>query len=392
MGMQINKNSHFKRILIVGPAPPPYGGVALQGMLLRSKLREEGFEAEVLGYNRPFAPAFRICERIPGLRTLLRTARLASDLCTKTPVSGVVHILACSWLYFFIVVTPAVLIARLYRKRIVLNYRAGNADDFLRACGWVAKPIFQMASAITVPSDFLARVIQRRLGLSVSIVPNILDFSNFRYRARHTFRPKFLVTRHLEEIYDVESVLHAFAQIQDEYPMASLSIAGTGTQEARLRNLVRELNLSNVHFLGYVPHDRLPEVYDKCDILLNGSRVDNFPGSLLEASAAGLVIVSTDAGGIPFIYQNEKTALLVPVGDSQRLASGALRVLRDQALAQRLASSGLEICRQCDWIHVRESLFAGYDIKVDPPDFSPQCREAELENRMLSSAYHRRPS
>jgi glycosyltransferase involved in cell wall biosynthesis len=272
----------------------------------------------------------------------------------------VVHVLACSWLYFFLIVSPAVLIGRLRGKRVVLNYRGGDADVFLERFGWMVKPIFQRATLLTAPSGFLAQVIRKRLGLPVAIVPNIVDFSKFRYRRRESFQPKMIVTRHLEALYDVETVLRAFRKIQENYPLASLLIAGTGSQESQLREMASNWDLKNVRFLGYVDHQLLPAVYDECDILLNSSRVDNFPGSLLEASAAGLAVISTKAGGIPFIYENGKNALLVEIGDWERLAAGVQRILCEPDLGLQLSTAGAQLCRQCDWTNVRRCLYTAY--------------------------------
>ena len=348
------------RVLLVAPVPPPYGGMALQAGLLQRLLREDGVSADLLGHNQPFCRGLRFLERVPALRTFLRTLLFCIRFCGRVRNAGVVHILAASGIYFFLVVCPAVLIGRLRGKQVVLNYRAGDADKFLRRYGWLAKPFFQMADVNTTPSGFLAQVIQERIGVPVSIVPNIVNFSIFQYRERVSFQPKLLVTRHLEEIYDVESVLRAFRRIQGSYPAASLWIAGTGSQEARLRGLVSDWNLNYVRFLGYVDHKTLPSIYDQCDILVNASRVDNFPGSLMEASAAGLVVVSTKAGGIPFIFENGKNALLVEVGDWQALASEVELALRRRDLARQLASAGRELCRQCDWRNVRRALYAVY--------------------------------
>ena len=88
-------------------------------------------------------------------------------------------------------------------------------------------------------------------------------------------------------MYDIEAVLQAFRSVQRWHPAASLWIAGTGSEEARLRQLVATWELANVRFLGEMPHKELPAIYDECDVYLNASRVDNFPGALLEASAAG---------------------------------------------------------------------------------------------------------
>jgi phenylacetate-CoA ligase len=130
-----------------------------------------------------------------------------------------------------------------------------------------------------------------------------------------------------------------------------------------------------VRFFGYVDHKTLSGIYDQCDILLNASRVDNFPGSLLEASASGLAVVSTNAGGIPAMYDNGKNALLVEVGDWQALASEAMRAIQNPALARRLVSAGLDLCQRCEWRNVRRALYGVYGFQ-----FEQENGEAESAN------------
>jgi glycosyltransferase involved in cell wall biosynthesis len=353
------------RVLLIAPVPPPYGGMALQAMLLQKMLREDGVSVDLLGHTQPFSPRLRFLERVPAVRTLLRAMAFYFRFWSRVRTVDVVHVLAASWLNFLLVVGPAVVMGRLRRKRVVLNYRGGDAGHFLKYCGWLVKPIFHMADFITTPSGFLAQVIQQYMGVPVSIVPNLINFSIFRYRERLEFQPKMLVTRHLEGIYDVETVLRAYRRILRDYPAASLWIAGTGSQEARLRGLVSSWGLDNVRFFGYVDHRMLSGIYDQCDILLNASRVDNFPGSLLEASASGLAVVSTNAGGIPAMYDNGKNALLVEVGDWQALASEAMRALQNPALARRLVSAGLDLCQRCEWPNVRRALYGIYGFQFE---------------------------
>jgi phenylacetate-CoA ligase len=352
------------RVQLVGPVPPPYGGMALQALLLQRLLRQEGVKADLLGHNEPFCAALRFLERVPAVRTAVRAGRFYFRFWEKLRDHDVVHVLAASWVNFLLVVCPAVWMGRLRGKRVILNYRAGDADDFLRRFGWFARIFFRAADVISTPSGFLAEVIRRRIGVPVSVVPNLVNLSTFRYRERRPFQPKMLVTRHLEALYDVECILHAFRQVQQTYPEATLWIAGTGSQENHLRNLVSGWQLRGVRFLGCVDHKTLPDIYDQCDILLNGSRVDNFPGSLMEASAAGLVVVSTNAGGIPYMYESGKNALLVDVGDWQRLASEVVRLLQDQDLAGKLASAGVQLCQQCEWRNVRRALYAVYGVDL----------------------------
>jgi glycosyltransferase involved in cell wall biosynthesis len=161
-------------------------------------------------------------------------------------------------------------------------------------------------------------------------------------------------------MYDIESVLNAFRAIQGRRPEATLWIAGGGSDEERLRDLVVAWHLPNVRFLGELAHEDLPGIYDQCDIYLNASLVDNFPGALLEASAAGLVVVTTGAGGIPFIYENGRTAWLVKPGDWQGLAEAVEKVLASSALVSEMTKAAAAVVRACDWAEVRTHLYRAY--------------------------------
>jgi glycosyltransferase involved in cell wall biosynthesis len=348
---------------LIGPKVPPYGGMALQGRLMQQLMTVEGINVGFLASNLPFPNGLGFLDRLRGVRPFLRSMHFCVRLWRMLGSVEVVHILACSWLYFFVIVCPAVVISRLRGKHVVLNYRGGQADDFLRRSAFVLRTFFRMAHVVTAPSDFLVNVIGKRIGVPVEIVPNIVNFTRFRYRERKPIQPKMVVTRHLLKLYDIESVIRAFRVVQQRYNEASLLIVGTGDQEKYLRGLVSTWKLENVEFLGYVPQEDLPAVYEKCDILLNASLADNFPGSLVEAAAAGLIVVSTGVGGIPFIFENDKNAILVEPGDWAGLAAGALRVLEDPALASRLAKDALKQCQEYDWKNVRRLLYPMYGFE-----------------------------
>ena len=347
-------------IVLVAPQAPPYGGMALQAEKLACLLRKEGHPVIFLASNLPFPKGLGFVQRLRGVRPFVRSAVLTWKLRAAIVQAEVVHVLAASWLYFFLVVTPAVVLARLGGKRVIINYRSGEAREFFRRYGWLAAPVFRLASVVTVPSRFLAEAIHGRFGIPVRIVPNIVDRIAFRDRRRIRYAAKLLVTRHLEKMYGVDSVIRAFGLVQDRIPDASLEIAGTGSEEGRLRELVAKAGLKNVRFRGYVPQAELPALYERSDILLNGSYVDNFPGSLIEASAAGLAVVSTTAGGIPAMYENRRTAILVEPGDWQGLAAGVEELIGDPTLGVRLTSAASELCRQCEWENVRVSLYESY--------------------------------
>jgi glycosyltransferase involved in cell wall biosynthesis len=347
-------------ILLIGPGMPPYGGMGLQARQMCDLLLSDGMQVVFAPSNPAFPRWLHFLESARGARPIFRSILFAWRLWKALPQADVVHVMACSWLSFFVVAYPAVWLSYWARKRTVLNYRGGEAERFFRWFGWLARPVFRRAKVITAPSGFLADVIRKQFNVPVAIVSNILNLSAFRFRQRTTFRPKMLVTRHLEKIYDIESVLRAFRIVEKKYPEASLWIAGTGSEEQHLRKLVSQWGLRNVEFLGHVRHQDLPPIYDACDIYVNASRFDNFPGGLLEASASGLAIVSTYAGGIPFIYQNGKNSLLVPPGDWAGLAAAIEKVLQCPLQSADLTRHANVLAQACDWQHVRKSLYRAY--------------------------------
>ncbi|UEJ81133.1 glycosyltransferase family 4 protein [Brachybacterium halotolerans subsp. kimchii] len=93
----------------------------------------------------------------------------------------------------------------------------------------------------------------------------------------------------------IDRALEAFARVHAERPGATFTIAGTGPQEQRLRELARELGLGDaVSFVGHVePAESMP----RHDVLVQLSAWENLSYTLLDAVAHGLGVVATDVGG-----------------------------------------------------------------------------------------------
>ena len=173
---------------------------------------------------------------------------------------------------------------------------------------------------------------------------NFVELDGIRFRERTAASPAFLSNRNLEPLYNVACVVRAFAAIQAEHPDASLVIAGDGSQRAAIEQLVRNLGVRHVTLVGKIAPERMGELYDAADVYLNAPNIDNMPNSVIEAFAAGVPVVSSDAGGIPYVVTHEVTGLLSPCDDDVALAANAVRVLRSPALASGMAARAHEEC------------------------------------------------
>jgi L-malate glycosyltransferase len=342
-------------IALISPQPPPLGGMALQGQALCRRLAAESVAVQWVHTN-PRLPKFL---DLWGVRTVLQSALYLAQLLRAFSKSAVVHILAASDMYFFIRVAPAIVVARLLRKHVVLNYRGGAAPNFFARLGWLAWPIVRLANRVTVPSAYLERCFLAA-GISCHIVPNLIDVQRFHFRQRDFLQPRLLVNRNLEPMYNVGMALRAFEIIKQGFPTARLDVVGSGVQENELKAWVAEHNLADVSFHGAVANDCMPKLLDQADILLNPTKVDNLPMSLLEAFACGVAVVSTDVGGIPDLVGHDDAAILVRSDDHCRMAAEVQRLLTDPQLAFRLISAGRRITDRFEWSAVKQGLWDAY--------------------------------
>jgi glycosyltransferase involved in cell wall biosynthesis len=265
----------------------------------------------------------------------------------------VIHVFSASYFSFLLAPTPAIFTSKLYGKRVVLNYRSGEAEDHLRRWRRTTGLVLRLADVIAVPSRYLVDVFGK-FGLNARAIFNIVDTDVFRFRERRPLRPIFLCNRSLAPLYNVACVLRAFALIQQRFPEARLILAGDGEQRVELERLAKDLGLRNTEFLGRVEPARINKVYDDADIFLNGSDLDNMPGSIIEAFASGLPVITTNAGGIPLIVTDGETGFLVRCGDYQTMAARAITLLEDQDLAMNLAANARDKCRKYAWDAVRD--------------------------------------
>ena len=98
-----------------------------------------------------------------------------------------------------------------------------------------------------------------------------------------------------------------------------------------------------------VPKKEVAQWLGQGDIFLNTASIDNAPVSVTEAMACGLCIVSTNVGGIPYLLQHEKTALLVPPADPEAMAQAIRRIIAEPELARQLSENAQREAQRFDW-------------------------------------------
>ena len=367
---QIQKKADGRRkpikVLLIGPSLDILGGQAVQATRLMSVLSQLPQLAMTFFPINPRPPkGFGWVRKVPYLRTLVTFALYNSRLLFEARNHDILHIFSAGLSSYSLWTIPALLVGRLYGKKLILNYRDGQAEEHVTT--WrTARPTIGLADRIVTPSHFLVDVFGKH-GIKAQSIFNIIDVDRFIYRERRRLRPRFMTNRILEPLYNVDCILKAFALIQERYPDASLTIAHDGCCRPALEQLAKDLKLRNTNFVGRVPHAQIPALYDSADIYLTTPNIDCMPGSLLECFASGLPVVATKAGGIPYIATDRDSALLVDLDDHQAVAARSIEFLENPELVETITKGGLREVQKYHWKPVRDQWAQVYEELAPVP-------------------------
>ncbi|MGD0568925.1 MAG: asparagine synthase (glutamine-hydrolyzing) [Candidatus Sulfotelmatobacter sp.] len=341
------------RVAIVAPSLRKVGGQAVQAdLLLRHWRNDSSVDAKFVAIDPEFPAWMSWAESVPFLRTVVRAPFYWARLWREMADVDLAHIFSASYWSFWLAPVPAWVIARLRGKNTVLNYRSGEAQDHLSRSP-LARAMLRRMGKKVVPSAYLQDVF-RRFGIETEVIPNLVDVEQIRYRERSELRPILICTRGCEAYYAVDDVVRAFGLVQATYPQAQLILVGGGSGEAAVRELAAELRVKNVEFAGRVSRNQIGAFYDRADIFVNASILDNMPVSVLEAFEAGIPVASTAPDGIRYIVEHERTGLLSAPRDWRQLGENVLTLLREPELSRTLAGNARRQARAYRWEKVRE--------------------------------------
>ena len=210
------------------------------------------------------------------------------------------------------------------------------------------------SDAVTAVSDSLKADTYAHFNVKreIHVIPNFIDMQ--RYEGCSTegvlkaFAPKgerlLLHTSNFRPVKRVEDVVEVFSKVRKEIP-SKLLLVGDGPERPKIEALCRKLGTcDDVHFLGKLKN--VEEVYSVADLFLLPSETESFGLAALEAMASKVPVISSNTGGIPEINENGVTGFLSHVGDTDDMASNALKLLRDDELHAKFREAAYQKAKQ----------------------------------------------
>ena len=199
-----------------------------------------------------------------------------------------------------------------------------------------------------------------------AIIPNGVDVATYSQPAAPFSLPGdggptvLFVGRFNEERKGFRYLLEAMSLVQRSRPDTRLIVAGGG-DATPFRPLIRQYQLRNVHFVGYVTKLQLAALYQSTSVFCAPSTGgESFGIVLLEAMAAGAAIVAADNPGYRDVLEHRRQGLLVPAQSADALAVAVLQLLDDPNLRDAMAESGRSKAQDYAWERVAERVFQYY--------------------------------
>jgi glycosyltransferase involved in cell wall biosynthesis len=237
-------------------------------------------------------------------------------------------------------------------KPYILTLHGGNLPTFARKWPRRVRRLLLSAKAVTTPSNYLLEKMAV-FRPDIQLLPNPLEVSAYQLRIRHRAQPALVWIRAFHRIYNPILAIKALELLTGEFANVRLVMVGPDKGDGSLQAVQRSLSrlglLDRVTIQPGVPREYISAWMNKGDIFLNTTQVDNTPVTVMEAMTCGLCVISTNVGGIPYLLQHERDALLVPPDDAHAMAHAVRQVLDSPDLCKWLSVNARRKAEQVDW-------------------------------------------
>lgn len=264
---------------------------------------------------------------------------------------------------------PALLVAKLRRERIVLRLEAEKISYtklqeelrgssrlavflktfLLKAVYWITIPMYH---AVLVLSEGMKKEVEMFGPKRVVLLPIPINLEPF-FAARKAgtakggtvppFGGRVLYVGQVKRVKGIDTLVGALALLQKEGARAKILVVGGATShedEEFFQELKGKARGLDIEFLGWVAHEKLPEVYGRADVFVLPSLSEAWGMVVAEAMASALPVVASNVSGPRDLVQHGETGFLAEPGNAEELAEKLTMLLQDARLREQMGAAG----------------------------------------------------
>ncbi|MBC7073928.1 glycosyltransferase [Candidatus Parcubacteria bacterium] len=231
---------------------------------------------------------------------------------------------------------------------------------------YLIKFTLEKTDFICSTSKIMKKEIQKYVNKEVLVTPFGVDCELFKPMPNLKPKNKIIIgtIKALEKKYGIDYLIRTFYLLVKKYPCfpLELHIGGKGSLKKRLRNLCKKLGIEKkVKFLGYIPHQKVPQIFNTFDVAVFLSLKESFGVAVLEAEACGVPVVVSNVGGLPEVVENNITGFIVPSKDEKSAADAIEKLIINPTLRKEMGINARKfVLESYEWyknVQIMENLY-----------------------------------
>ena len=291
-----------------------------------------------------FVPGQYYTKLLNGIRSYLRYIR------TKSTDYEIVHIHLSSAMSFYRKLV-IFLIAKLRKDKVIIHLHGSEFEKFYKSSGKIQSTIiswmFNTSNVVLVLSEKWKSFVE-----SISSNNKIIVLYNGAIpeqflpieRNQNTINILFMGRIGIRK--GTFDLLEAYLKVHERFANVKLILGGDGDIEKARSFVIRHHLQNKVEIKGWLSGQDKIDAFRKANIYVLPSYNEGLPGSVLEAMAAGLPVISTPVGGIPEAVIDNVNGIIVSPGDIESLSKALVKLCNDSSLRVKMGTKSLELANE----------------------------------------------
>ncbi len=254
------------------------------------------------------------------------------------------------------------LLCKLRNLSYIPILHGGDLPNRLKKRPKLSHFLFSNAFVNIAPSNYLFEVFHSKF--KTVVIPNLLDLKQYEFQSRSLESPSLLFVRAFQDIYNPLMAVKVLHQLLHKYPQAKLGMVGPFKDDSinKVKLYIKSNQLETaIEITGKLSKTDWIKKSKDYNLFINTSKVDNTPVSVLEAMALGLVVVSTNVGGVPYIIEHKKQGFLVESDDEVAMVKAITHLIENIDVAHSIRENARQKVEHFDWEVIKHKWFKIFD-------------------------------
>ncbi|WP_338359963.1 glycosyltransferase family 4 protein [Yeosuana marina] len=246
-------------------------------------------------------------------------------------------------------------LCRVLNLKYVPILHGGSLPTRLQNNPKLSRLIFKNAYQNVAPSMYIVSEFKKQGYSNLINIPNTIEIKNYPFQSKTYQSIKLLWVRSFSKIYNPLLAIKILKCLKDADIPATLCMVGPDN-DGTLKEAKTYASLLGVDvlFTGKLSKTEWIELSEDYNIFLNTTNFDNMPVSVIEAMALGLLVISTNVGGMPFLVTNNEHGILVPPNSDVEFVKTIKKIRDKPNAANVLTQNARKRAEQFDWDVVKQ--------------------------------------